>query len=255
MYEQALIPPCHQQGYFLPFHRLILHAHETLLREECGYRGAQPYWDESPEAGNFTSSSVFSATTGFGGDGSREAGTVTWTLGVIHHSAGCIIDGPFKDYRLRIGPGMDNQEHCISRSISNTASRGSSIENVIQCMNMKNFATAWPCLERNPHHGGHRGVGGEMWNPYSSPGDPLFYLHHAWLDKLWWDWQSRNLGVRVLDITGRKKMSDSVATKDVVALGDVLNMMGVVPNATVRDVMDLNGRRLCVEYEAPPPRN
>lgn len=231
-----------------------MHAHETLLRKECGYHGTQPYWDESPEAGQFKSSSILSPTTGFGGDGSPAAGTVAWTLGTIHHSAGCITDGPFKDYRLHIGPGMDNHEHCISRNISNAASYGASSDNVSYCMNMETFATAWPCIERNPHHGGHRGVGGEMWNPYSSPGDPLFYLHHAWLDKVWWDWQSRNLPARVRDITGRKRMGDHDSSEGIVTLGDTLNMMGVVPNARVGEVMDLKGRRLCVEYETPPSR-
>ena len=32
----------HQDGLFLPFHRLMLHAHEKLLRDVCGYEGRQP---------------------------------------------------------------------------------------------------------------------------------------------------------------------------------------------------------------------
>lgn len=24
---------------------------------------------------------------------------------------------------------------------------------------------------------------------YTSPGDPLFYLHHAQIDRVWWLWQ------------------------------------------------------------------
>ena len=39
-------------------------------------------------------------------------------------------------------------------------------------------------------------------NLASSPGDPLFYLHHAYIDKLWWEWQSRNLSTRLTDISG-----------------------------------------------------
>ena len=33
----------HNVGAFLPYHRLHMHAHEKAMREECGYRGAQPY--------------------------------------------------------------------------------------------------------------------------------------------------------------------------------------------------------------------
>jgi tyrosinase len=37
--ETKIRPP---QGAFLPFHRLYLFAHETLLRNDCGYKGYQP---------------------------------------------------------------------------------------------------------------------------------------------------------------------------------------------------------------------
>jgi tyrosinase len=32
----------HNVGAFLPYHRLHMHAHERALRDECGYKGAQP---------------------------------------------------------------------------------------------------------------------------------------------------------------------------------------------------------------------
>lgn len=35
-----------------------------------------------------------------------------------------------------------------------------------------------------------------------SPGDPVFYLHHAWLDKLWWEWQKLDLPNRYTDMGG-----------------------------------------------------
>ncbi len=35
-----------------------------------------------------------------------------------------------------------------------------------------------------------------------SPGDPVFWLHHTYLDKLWWQWQSLNLSSRLTDISG-----------------------------------------------------
>jgi tyrosinase len=33
----------HLSVYFLPWHRLFVHAWEKALRDECGYTGAQPY--------------------------------------------------------------------------------------------------------------------------------------------------------------------------------------------------------------------
>ena len=46
-----------------------------------------------------------------------------------------------------------------------------------------------------------------MLNPISSPGDPLFYLHHAWLDQLWWFWQKDDLSRRLTDMGGRNGAS------------------------------------------------
>jgi tyrosinase len=41
-----------------------------------------------------------------------------------------------------------------------------------------------------------------MLNGVSSPGDPLFYLHHTWLDKVFWDWQARDRATRTTTISG-----------------------------------------------------
>jgi tyrosinase len=51
-----------------------------------------------------------------------------------------------------------------------------------------------------------------MNDPMSSPGDPMFYLHHTWLDKLWWNWQSLDLKRRLTDMSGNNVISpESVA--------------------------------------------
>ncbi len=44
-------------------------------------------------------------------------------------------------------------------------------------------------LEINPHNRGHNWVGGIMSNPMDSPMDPLFYMHHANIDRIWSEWQ------------------------------------------------------------------
>jgi len=37
------------------------------------------------------------------------------------------------------------------------------------------------------HNLGHMWIGGSM-VPMTSPNDPIFFLHHCFVDKLWWDW-------------------------------------------------------------------
>jgi tyrosinase len=47
----------------------------------------------------------------------------------------------------------------------------------------------------NGIHGGvHVWVGGTMSSPMTSPADPVFWLHHANLDRLWWDWYNSPQG-------------------------------------------------------------
>ena len=45
----------------------------------------------------------------------------------------------------------------------------------------------WPQLERPIHSPPHNWVGGVMART-DSPGDPIFYLHHGWIDLLWARW-------------------------------------------------------------------
>src|SRR5947207_8096043 len=49
-----------------------------------------------------------------------------------------------------------------------------------------------------------------MVNPISSPGDPLFYHHHAWLDRMWQKWQEINPSVRLTEIGGNNKTNISL---------------------------------------------
>jgi tyrosinase len=63
-----------------------MYAHEHLLRTECRYSGAQPYWDEARDAGSFSSATIFDPESGFGGDGKG--------------ASNCIADGPFARYTV-----------------------------------------------------------------------------------------------------------------------------------------------------------
>ncbi len=48
-------------------------------------------------------------------------------------------------------------------------------------------------LENPIHNRPHTWVGGVM-NDFASPGDPVFYLHHCWIDLLWAQWQLAHPG-------------------------------------------------------------
>ncbi len=57
---------------------------------------------------------------------------------------------------------------------------------------LTNFLLFSDAIERGPiHEGAHRWIGGVMMGP-PSPRDPLFYLHHTFVDKVWHDWEEIN---------------------------------------------------------------
>lgn len=55
----AMAPVAHGTDMFLPWHRYYMLVFERLLREECGYRGPLPWWDETMDTGNFAGSGLF----------------------------------------------------------------------------------------------------------------------------------------------------------------------------------------------------
>jgi tyrosinase len=60
---------------------------------------------------------------------------------------------------------------------------------VTQVQSQSNFLIYSDMMERGPvHHGPHRWIGGVM-AATVSPRDPVFYLHHTFIDKLWKEWE------------------------------------------------------------------
>ena len=55
------------------------------------------------------------------------------------------------------------------------------------------YASYTAALEGGPHNTAHRWVGGVMATGWS-PLDPLFWLHHAQVDRLWWEWAGAHPG-------------------------------------------------------------
>lgn len=139
--------------------------HANLLRDECGYDGPIPYWDETVDTAldDLTTAEVFQADA-FGGDGNG--------------TNNCITTGPFVNTTLHLKRlGSDPADYCISRSINFNQFQQSTQTHLDACMAIDNYTSAWQCWHGSPHNAGHGGVGGVMVDVVLSPGDPLFYLH------------------------------------------------------------------------------
>lgn len=101
----------------------------------------------------------------------------------------------------------------------------------------------------------------------ASPSDPLFFLHHTNLDRLWWNWQQVAPDTRTYEIGEIENvpilsfllenefvyptelLKESGDTPwNITTLNHNLWMVDLLPNVTIADVMDLGGDTICAEY-------
>ncbi|KAF4537765.1 Amino acid transporter [Lasiodiplodia theobromae] len=244
----------HNTGSFLPWHRLYMRVHEIYLQTECGYNGSQPYWNEleDAEAGPLNESAVFDTVTGFG-SGNVDAN-------------GCVTDGPFVNLTIHLNLTSTDANLCLTRDLNQSEFNLANSTYVDECQAIDTYADSWNCWGTNPHLAGHFGVGGTMLDVVSSPGDPLFYLHHTNLDRLWWRWQMVDLENRLVEMTGQNVASDEFITAmgldypgpefldydgdegNMTTLNHNLWTSNLLPNVTIAQVMDLRGSLICAEY-------
>ncbi|KAM3069614.1 hypothetical protein ACMFMG_005716 [Clarireedia jacksonii] len=202
-------PSVHFSGLFFHFHRYLLYTYEKALRDECGYNGAQPYWDWTLSWEDPRKSTVFDGSpTSMGSNGavvSHNSTTISAfgiTLSIPPATGGGCISGPFSDYTVNLGPvaftpygpnnGLGYNPRCLSRDLSPNWTNNTKPTDIVTLVN---GCTDLGCFDRHlealdgVHAGGHFGMGGLGLDAYSSTGDPAFWLHHAMVDKVWSLWQ------------------------------------------------------------------
>lgn len=205
---------------------------------------------------DLASSTVFDPVTGFGGQGGE-----------------CIDDGPFANLTIHLSYNFTSlefyaEDRCVFRSFNETFFRLGSQANIDECFASDDATVALTCYAGNPHGSGHGGVGGTMLNVAGSIGDPLFFLHHTNLDRLWWEWQLVDPDTRTyaigplrnqptesfrerfghLPAPGPEFLDYSGDNGNVTTLNHVLWLAGLAPNVTLADVMDLSNNLNCAEY-------
>jgi N-acetylneuraminic acid mutarotase len=150
-------PEHFQQWFFLPWHRLMLAQFEGVIREVLHDEDfTLPYWN--PVTGNpddFVVPAVFRDPSSNLYDGTRWF----WVNG------GERIDNLYRDW---ISLDALNQKFYID-----SPQGGLGFE---------------PALDQNPHFFTHFALGGDMAEFSTVGADPMFYLHHANIDRLWESW-------------------------------------------------------------------
>ncbi|KAI1813920.1 Di-copper centre-containing protein [Poronia punctata] len=267
----------HGTGNFLTWHRYFLWAYEQALKKECGYTGSQPYWNWLDNRENPAKSPLFDGSeTSFSGDGAYvpHNGSVTANGNVWIPSGkggGCVTSGPFVDYQINLGPVFPIQDgmapapeklgynpHCLSRDLSSyTAVNWLTLENILNI-------TAGPAsrsvlLFQNElqgrftdgflglHTAGHGVMGGVSGDLYGSPVDPVFWLHHAMVDRIYWIWQALH-PFQAKKLGGTITLFNTPPSRDT-SVEDILDMGVNAAAVKIKNVLDtLSGSPICYIY-------
>ncbi|EAU86324.1 hypothetical protein CC1G_08048 [Coprinopsis cinerea okayama7 len=272
----------HAVGQFLPWHRHFVTLYNNALRDECGYKGPAPYWDWSRDAESskpLAQSPVFDAVTGFGGNG--VPGTYTPPPNVPEFpgpdwpediplpefptglpgfpggptaQGGCIDTGPFKDRPITIGPANLNIPRCLTRAFYDDLLNNLDKTSVDWALAQKTYGDFDAAITfRSPplepgagiHGAGHAVVGGLMTDAWASPGDPVFYLHHANLDRVWAKWQSADKKNRLYQIAGYTTQWPPYTN---VTLDFEMEFKYLDEPLKVKEVMDIEAYPECYRY-------
>ncbi|KAI9206015.1 uncharacterized protein BJ171DRAFT_498422 [Polychytrium aggregatum] len=169
----------HGTPLFLPWHRALLSIFEQHL-QRIDPDVFVPYWDWGSESQTPELSSIFYSSA-FGG-----------------HGPACIPDGIAQGWVRKFPDNDPNLAgSCLCRLWTNgkigpLMSNDQLQSQVIPAYN--DFASFAPHLEII-HGAVHVLVGGgpagDLWQMYS-PNDPIFYLHHSNVDRIWELWQSQS---------------------------------------------------------------
>ncbi|KAK6858933.1 hypothetical protein PG995_004786 [Apiospora arundinis] len=236
----------HFVAQFLPWHRYFVHLYETQLRN-CGYDGIMAYWDWTVDVADPSKSAIWDPVRGFGGDGVGH-----------HHFNGvdpildiCVQDGPFANMTLHY-TRTEYSEHCLSRNFNNGLEfPGDMLSFAYSPKTMANIHSIpeydWfrINLEGNPHGAVHSAINGDM-GPSSSPNDPIFFLHHTQIDRIWWLWQ-QDKPEHLQNYSGRKTQTESEDTMSS-SLEDIMPFLGLADDLKLAEVMTTQSSILCYEY-------
>lgn len=88
--------------------------------------------------------------------------------------------------------------------------------NIDSILRRTDFGLFWRFLEGSPHNNGHvivgGNIGGHMGN-FLSPLDPIFWLHHCNVDRLWAEWQAAGNTMPELNVVFDQQFADISGTR------------------------------------------
>ena len=179
----------HGNDYFLPWHRWYVLRIESAVRDLGGKFAcfSMPYWDWTLDAGREAQSPIWDI---FGPMGKK-------------NDSFCMREGPFAEWK-------NSKGGCLKRIGSDSYRFFSPAEVLDLIMGKEELVGGFrPAFEAGAHSRPHLFIGGAM-NSFASPDDPIFWLHHAFVDKVWSMWQDCHNFLDPLDISATSFKPDQV---------------------------------------------
>lgn len=219
------------------------------------------YWDWSLDWEDLTLSPIWDSDIGFGGNGnSSDERSVAYGY--------CVTDGPFARLTALIW-GVEDKPHCLSRGFAThekVKKLGSQVspEALEKMLEEDNYDSFNIGLEYGPHNAIPKTIRGDFYRvtaPYgtilaqislvvvedaelNNLSDPVFFLHHTALDRMWWMWQQIDPSQRLMDYGGKAGANSTERA----SLTDLLQVSGLAPAVKVSEVMSTESMLLCYRY-------
>ncbi|XP_053207015.1 hemocyanin G-type, units Oda to Odg-like [Panonychus citri] len=226
----------HNQPLIFWWHRYFIWKFENeLQRIKPGL--TIPYWDASEEYKEPHKSIVLSDKY-FGGNGEEQ----------FH----CVVNGFLKSLVTRLPDGKAN---CIKRayygSVAGTLDPWNDTQKIVDIIkSSKDSEKFRVAMEDSIHLDVHQGLGGLDANGYMnspiSPLDPIFYLHHANLDRWLYTWQLSSFQ-RFEMINGNQRLLNGTLIK----LTKDYELDGY-QNVTLDQILRIQEKPLCYTYDYLP---
>src|SRR4051812_47646362 len=168
----------HGTWYFVSWHRMYLYYFERIVRAQVVANGgssrwALPYWNYDGGGNHNTLPMAFRNPTLPGG--------ATNPLYVAQRASG--INGG-----AGLPPSITSPVAALAcPSFTGTGEFGGGVTSP--------FGQFWGQtgrLEQTPHNDVHVAIGGLMGDPDTAAEDPIFWLHHANIDRIWWIWSQHH---------------------------------------------------------------
>ena len=182
---------------------------------------------------------------------------------------------------VNIGPGFTTSPRCVNRKVTPAMSMQVGKDYVDAALAPETYEEMLPLVYGGPHLWGHIALSMMNGDSITSSGDPLFMMHHGFVDKMWWDWQEKDPETRLKDIGGINVQDPTVGFSEFpggieveaamwgeptaemlavtpdpqngdngpnITLSHIMSSNGIIPDMTVEEIMDTRSGDLCYVY-------